>query len=166
MTDKNPRNFKMDDLIRSVFMNPCDAMAHADIVDEPAIEEQARAPSPNELADLEKLAEAAARLQDDIKANPDDRSKQLKVLKDELLDKMLTFKLNSLEIPGRPAIEVTTSRSTKANRKNLIATMQELLGDEKKGKTEALRIWDRLPMPESHSLKIPDPSPPEVDSPY
>jgi len=157
----------MGDLIRAIHMNPCDAMARADIVGEgPAIEEQDRSPTPNELAEIEKLAEDAARIQDELRAIKDDRPTKLKKLKAELLGRMLKHGMRELKIYGRPAIEVSSSRSTKPTRKSIIETLQRMHGDEKKGRKEAIKIWNAIEVTVSNSLKIPEPSPPEVEAPY
>jgi len=158
VTDKNPADINMGDLIQSVFLPDGKK-------EEPAIDEQDRAPSPNELAALEKLAEEAAQLQDELKQKEkDERPAKLKALKAELLGKMLSHGLKELKIFGRPTIEVVTTNSRKPTRKAIIATMEKM--DKEHGKENAIKIWNMIPMTPSTSLSIPDPSPPEEDAPY
>jgi hypothetical protein len=38
--------------------------------------------------------------------------------------------------------------------------------DPKKGREEAIKIWNGIPLSYSDSLQIPDPVPPEIDAPY
>ena len=155
--DKNPIDINMGDLIRSVFLNPCDAIAR---VEEPAICEQVKAPTEEELAEMEKLAEAAAQLQDEISQTPKDpRPGQLKALKGELLNRLLRHGMKELDIHGRPSIEVVTTSARKINRKVLMDTMGRL--DPENGKNNAVKIWNAIPMTPSDKLVIPDPSPPD-----
>lgn len=173
----------MGDIIRAMLGNPLDAMAKADIVaDEPAIAEQVKTLDDEGLKALVELAEKAAQKQDELKAAIGDKQGELKKLKGELKESMLKYGLKELRIAGRPPIELTEKSSRKANRKNIISTMQEAfvkkLTDEERrdskkvkeaeaeGKMKALNLWNAIPQTPSQSLSIPDPTPVEPDSPY
>ncbi len=137
-------------------MNPCDAIAKA-LEDEPAIEEQDSEPSSDDLEELEKLAMDAARLQDELKEIQGDRPTRLRNLKKQVLEKMLKHGLRELKLPDRPAIEVVTRNNRKPTKKAITGVL---------GKAEADKLWSSIEPTTSNSLEIPDPVPPEVESPY
>jgi len=181
-------DYNVGDLIRAMLGNPLDAIAKADIVPDqsvPAqqaraeasceqIAEQVRPPTQEEQAEIEALAESAAQLQDEIKALMGDRSKKMRALKDQLKDRFLRHGLKEVTIAGRPPIELTESKNRKPTRKAIIEVMQKTmiaqLGDEKEGKKQgkmkALNLWNAIEQTTSNSISIPDPSPPEMESPY
>jgi len=183
----DPGDFNLGDIIRVAFTDKAatlDNLAKADIIsdDEPAIEEQVRPPTDNELAEIELLAAKAAELQDRLKEVTGTMAGDLRKLKDQLKLKMLDHGLKELSIAGRPAIELTETSSRKPTRKAIIdvlekAAVGKLTEEERRdakklkaakadGKTKALNLWNAIEPTAGHSLKIPDPSPPEVDSPY
>lgn len=156
-------DYDMGDIIRGLLGNPLDAVAKAT---EPAISEQIVDASIDELKDLTALAEKAAKAQDELKSIIGTKQKDLRNLKNELKDRMLKHGLNDLRIAGRPPIEITESSSRKPTRKAIIEAMIKALGDEKEGKMKALNLWNMIEPTTSQSLKIPDASPVEPDSPY
>ena len=184
MTDIDPGYYDIGDIVRVAFTDkPLDALAKADIVpDAPAIAEQVRKPTPNELAAIEKIADDAARVQDELKAATGTKAADLRNLKAQLKDQMIRFGMNEITINGRPPIELTSSNSRKPTRKSIVDILEEAavkkLTEEqrrdakqvkkaqKEGKTKALNLWNMIPQSTSQSIRIPDPSPPEVDSPY
>jgi hypothetical protein len=184
MTDIDPGDYNIGDIVRVAFTDkPLDALAKADIVpDEPAIVEQVRKPTDNELAALEKLAGEAARTQDKLKAAQGSMPGDLKKLRAQLKEQMIRYGMTEVSIDGRPPIELTSSNSRKPTRKAIVAILEEAaekkLTEEqrrdakqvkkakKEGKTKALNLWSLIPQTTSQSVRIPDPSPPEVDSPY
>lgn len=161
-------------------MNPLDAMARSDIASEPAIDEQVRDPNEEELDRIRELASSAAQLQDEIKQVMGDRAARLSSMKKQLKEELLRFGLQEVRIAGRAPIELTTSNNRKATRKSIIETMQKLLvsqlGEnapeeavaeaEKEGKKRALNLWNNIERTTSYSLSIPDPAPPDLESPY
>jgi len=167
----NDPGYDMGDLIRAMLGNPLDALARADIVSDV---EPARPPSAGELAAIQDLAENAARLQDEIQAAVGDKGGELRKLKSQLKDQMLRHGLRDVSIAGRPPIELTESSSRKPTRKAIVSAMQKAmikqLGDEEKGmkegKMKALNLWNLIEPSKTNSLSIPDPSPPEMESPY
>ena len=166
MTDIDPGDYDIGDLVRVAFGNPLDALALADTKpDEPAIVEQLRAPTAEELAVMEKLASDAAIAQDKLKEAAGTLAADLKKLKAQLKEQMIRFGMSEITINGRPPIELTSSSSRKPTRKAIIAVLQKQLGD-KEGKMKALNLWNKIEPTVSQSVKIPDPSPPEVESPY
>jgi hypothetical protein len=184
MTDIDPGNYDIGDIVRVAFTDkPLDALAKADIVpDEPAIALQVRPPTDNELAVIEKIALDAAELQDKLKEAAGSLASDLKKLKDQLKEKMIRHGMTEVNISGRPPIELASSRSRKASRKAIIGVLEtaaekKLTEEErrdpkqvkrakKEGKTEALNLWNAIDYTTTQSVKIPDPSPPEVESPY
>jgi hypothetical protein len=156
-------------------------MAKADTAPD-QIEEQVRPPDQAELAAIEAIAQNAAQLQDEIRERMGDRAQRLKALKAELKGKLLQHGLKEITINGRPPIELTESNSRKPTRKAIIGVMEEAcakkLTDEERrepkklkaakaeGKMKALNLWNAIPYATSTSVKIPDPSPEELESPY
>lgn len=166
MTEElDPGDYNIGDLVRVAFgMNPLDALAKADT--EPAIEEQVRKPTDNELAEIEQIATDAAELQDALKEAVGDKQQRLRSLRNQLKDRMLRHGLKEIEIDGRPPIELTESSSRKPTRKAIISVLQKQLG-AKEGKMKALNLWNAIEPTTSHSVKIPDPVPAdEPESPY
>lgn len=175
MTD----DFSIGDVIRAAIGSPLDAIVKAD---ELAIEEQVRAPTDNELAELQKLASQAAELQDELRAAIGDKQQRLKILTSRLKDEMMSHGMKDITIAGRPPIELTERKNRKPTQKAIVAAMQEeerkkLTADqledpkEKKkaeaaGRARALHLWNSIEPTVSQSISIPDPSPPEVDAPY
>ena len=86
-------------------------------------------------------------------------------MKSELKDRMIQHGLKEVSIDGRPPIELTERSSRKPTRKAIIKAMQDEHGDAD-GKKKALKLWNSIEPAISHGLTIPDPSPPELDSPY
>jgi hypothetical protein len=184
VTDLDPGDYSIGDLIRVAFVDkPLDALAKADISpDEPAIEDQVRVPTDNEKAEIEEIAMKAAELHDELKAAMGNKPQRLKSLRAQLKEKMIRHGLTEVNINGRPPIELTSSSSRKASRKSIIGVLEaaavsklteeqrrdskQLKKAQKEGKTKALNLWNAIPMTPSQSVKIPDPTPPEVDSPY
>lgn len=184
MTDIDPGDYNIGDIVRVAFSDsPLDALAKADIVpDEPAIEEQVRKATDNEQAEIEGLAREAAELQDELKKSIGDKNTRLKSLRNQLKEKMILHGLKEVVINGRPPIELTSSSSRKASRKSIIEVLEDvavgkltddqrrdprqLKAAQKQGKTNALNLWNKIPMTDSQSVKIPDPAPAEMDSPY
>ena len=181
--DLDPGVYDIGDLVRVAFGQPLDALAQADIPPAaPAIEVQDRPPSDNELAVIEKLAADAAELQDKLKVAAGSMAADLKKLKAQLKEKMIRHGMSEVNINGRPPIELTSSNSRKPTRKAIIGVLEdasvkkltdEQRGDPKQlkaakreGKTKALNLWNAIDYTTSQSVKIPDPSPPEVEAPY
>lgn len=166
--EKQPINVDMADLINVIFMNPLDAVVKgiADD-DEEAIQRQIRPATPEEMADIESLAQRAALLQDEIKGLLGNKPRELAALKEQLLERMLNHGLPEVYVPGRPAIEVVVRNERKGSKKSLIAARtKELAGDKAKATEEITRLWNAIPQVPKESLSIPDPTPPEIDSPY
>lgn len=183
MSELDPGDFNIGDIVRVAFTDkPLDALAKADIVEDEPATEQVREPTSNELAALEKLAQEAAELQDKLKEATGTMPGELKKLKAQVKLTMLKHGMKELTISGRPAIELTESSSRKASRKSIIAVLEtaavkkltdeqrrdakQLKAAQKEGKTKALNLWNAIEPTVSQSLKIPEPSPPEVESPY
>jgi hypothetical protein len=159
------------DLINAIFKRPERVSAPEE--DEEQVKRQIRPATPQEMAEIEALAAKAALLQDEVKlilAKVDElvgaRSKMLSSMKAELLDRMLNHNLTEVWVPGRPAVEVVVKKERKASKKGIIAALSKSLGDEKKGALEGNALWNSLPQVDKQTLSIPDPSPPEGDSPY
>lgn len=165
--------YDIGDIIRASMGNPLDAIVKA-TAPEPAIVDQVRPATAEDLAAITATAEEAARLQDEIKATMGDRGRQLSKLKAELKDKMLKHGLRELTVNGRPPIELSESNSRKPTRKAIIKVLQDAyvlkLGDKKKGEAEgkmkALNLWNAIETVTSYSVSIPDPVPTEMESPY
>lgn len=184
MTDAlDPGDLNIGDIVRVAFSGPertLDNLVAADT--EPAIEEQIRPPTDNEKAEIEELARQAAELQDKLKEVQGDMPGELRSLKDQLKEKMLRHGMKEINIHGRGPIELTESSSRKGTRKSIIDVMErksvEQLTEEQRrdpkqlksakadGKKKALNLWNAIEPTVSQSLKIPDPAPPEVESPY
>jgi len=174
--------YDIGDIIRAALGNALDALARADIVTEPAIVDQVRPPTDEELAAITATAESAAQLQDEIKTVMGDRGRQLSKLKAELKDRMLKHGLRELTVSGRPPIELNESNSRKPTRKAIIATFQDSelkkLTEEQRrdsklkkkaeadGKMRGLNLWNAIETSTSYSVSIPDPVPTEMESPY
>jgi hypothetical protein len=150
-------DYHIGDIVRSVFGNPVDAIVAA-VVREEAIAEQVRPPTANEQAAMEAVASKAAALQDEIAELIGDRAKRLKALRAELTGKMIQHGIKELKIAGRPAIELTATRSRKANKKTITAALVKKLG-EKEGKMKAANLWNAIEWKNGHSLSIPQPAP-------
>lgn len=167
MSKRKKTELDIGDVLRAALGNPLDAMVKA-VESEPAKEslaEQAKAPTPLVLENLEKVATAAAELQDEIKGLVGEKQKQLNQLKGILKEQMLNHGLKQVTISGRPPIELTESVSRKPTRKGIIEILQKELG-EKEGKAKGMSLWNQLEPTTSYSLSIPDPNPPEIESPY
>lgn len=176
----NTPDYDIGDILRAALGCPLDAVVQA--TSEPAIEEQVRPPTKEELAEITELAEKAARLQDEVRELVGDKNRELSALKKQLKQKFLDHGMEELQIAGRPPIELTTSNARKANRKTIVAAYQkrelELLTDEQRrdpkakkkaeaeGKRKGLNLWNTIDMTTSHSLSIPDPSPPDLEPDY
>ncbi len=171
--------FSIGDIIRAACINPLDAIVRADGLEGPAIDEQVRAPTDNELAELEQIAFDAARVQDELRAAVGDLDKKLRGLRDQLKERLLRHGLKEVVIAGRPPIELTESNSRKPTRKSIIEVLEaaevskivnpspKALKEAKaKGKMKALNLWNAIPQSTSYGISIPDPTPPEVDSSY
>lgn len=167
--EKSPINIEMTDLINAIFHNPLDAVAKA-LDDEEEVQRQIRPATPEELAAIEALAQKTALLQDELKAliatHIGTKSKELSVLKDQLLESMLNHNLSEVWVKGRPPIEVVVKKERKASKKSIIAALSKINGDPKKGTEEGNKLWNTIPQVDKETLSIPDPSPPEIDSPY
>jgi hypothetical protein len=159
-------NYDIGDLIRAAHLGSPDVLARSDTALEGLIiAEQVRPPNPKELEEIQELASQAAQIQDYIKEALGNKSRELRNLKAQLKDRLLRHGLSELSIPGRPPIELTSSNGRRATRKSLIAVLQKEFGD-KEGKMKALNLWNKIEPTVSHSISIPDPSPPEIESPY
>jgi|3_EtaG_2_1085321.scaffolds.fasta_scaffold00329_5 hypothetical protein len=162
----NEVDYDIGDLIRAACLGPLDALARADTIpDGAAIEEQVRPANSQELAEIEELASQAAQIQDFIKSTIGSKSQELRKLKAQLKERLLKHGMSEVNIDGRPPIELTTSSSRKGTRKSIITVLQKEFGD-KDGKMKALNLWNKIDPTTSHSISIPDPSPPEIESPY
>lgn len=175
MTD----DYDIGDVIRAALGNPLDAIAQAS---EPAIEEQVSSPTSNEQAEIEALAMEAAQLQDELRAAIGDKQSRLRGLTGRLKDQMLKHGMRSVIVAGRPPIELVERSNRKPTRKAIIDVLQneelKQLTDEQskdpkvrqkamdQGKTKALNLWNKIEPTISQSITIPEPTPPEVDSPY
>lgn len=135
------------------------------------------------MQEIEELCSQAAQLQDELKAKePDDRPARLKKLRAEIKDRMLKHGLRDVTIAGRPPIELAESNSRKPTRKAIIAVYEKdaiskLTEEERRdpkakkkamqeGKRLALNLWNSIEPTTSHSVKIPDPAPVDMESPY
>lgn len=168
MIELDPGDYNIGDIVRVAFTDKSatlDNLAKADIVSEPAIDQQVRKPTDNEQAEIEKIATEAAELQDELKKVVGDKQRRLKSLRDQLKEKMIHHGLNEVTISGRPPIELASSSSRKPTRKAIISVLQEQLG-KKEGKMKALNLWNAIEPTTSQKITIPDPAPPEMDSPY
>lgn len=168
--DQCPIDIGMEDLINSIFLNPLDATVRALAREDEQLQRQIKPPSAQDMAEVEALALRAATLQDEVHELLSrfvaSRSKELAGLKDQLLERMLGHGLSAVEIPGRPAIEVVVRNERKASKKSIQAAFQKILGDSKKAAQEANQLWNSIPQVQKESLVIPEPTPPEIDSPY
>lgn len=149
---------------------------------EAAIADQVRPPTSEEMKEIEELCASAAQLQDELKAETDDRPARLKALRDEIKDRMLKHGLRDVVIAGRPPIELAESNSRKPTRKAIVDVYvkdaiskltEEQQRDpklkkkaEQEGKRLALNLWNAIEPSTSFSVKIPDPAPTEMESPY
>ncbi len=149
--------YHIGDIVRSAFGNPVDAIVAA-LVREEAVDEQVRPPTSNEQAAIEAVATEAAALMDEISQLMGDRASKLKALRADLTGKMLKHGLKEIKIAGRPAIELTPTRSRKANKKTITAALVKKLG-EKEGKMKAANLWNAIEWKNSHALSIPQPAP-------
>lgn len=161
-------DWDLGDILRASLGHPLDALAAI-----PAVDQQVRAATPNELAAIEVVAEKAARLQDEIKAAVGEKGGELRKLKDQLKQSLLQHGLKELTIAGRPPIELSETKNRKPTRKAIVATMQDALVDElgeveakKEGKIRAFKLWASIKPTIGHSLSIPDPSPPDIEPSY
>lgn len=157
---ESPDSFDIGDIIRSIHLNPLDAIVKSPAMSEEQVVEQVRPPTADELAEIEELAFKAGEIQDQIKGLLGDRPKELARLKDQLKERLLRHGLKEVSIAGRPPIELTESNSRKATRAAIIDVMVNKLGP-KEGKMKALNLWNQLPQSTSYSISIPDPSPPD-----
>ena len=164
------------DVIRTTLGKPAKSDAPEELAS------QVRPPTSEEMAEIENIATEAARLQDELRAVDDDRPARLRKLVGELKIRMLAHGLTDVVISGRPPIELGTTNNRKPTRKGIIAAFQDLELEklteeqrrdtklvkeaESKGKQNGLNFWNRIEPTTSHSVKIPDPTPPEVESPY
>jgi len=153
-------DYHIGDIIRVAFGNPVDAVASA-VAREDAIAEQVRPATDNEKAEMEAVAIKAAALQDEIAEAMGDKGSRLRALRSDLTGRMLKHGVKELKIAGRPAIELTDTRSRKANKKSITAALVKKLG-EKEGKMKAANLWNALAWTNGHKLSIPQPAP-EVD---
>ena len=151
-------DYHISDIVRAAFGNPVDALVAALVREDEAVAEQVRPPTANEQAAIEVVASKAAALQDEISHLMGDRGKKLKALRAELTGKMLKHGMKELKIAGRPAIELTATRSRKANKKTITAALVKKLG-EKEGKMKAANLWNAIEWKNGHSLSIPQPAP-------
>lgn len=149
------------DIIRAAFGNPVDAIAAA-VAREEAVAAQVRPPTDNERAAIEKLATETAALQDEIAELLGDRGKRLSSMKKDLTGRMIAHGLKEIVISGRPAIELTQTRSRKGTRKAIVAALIEKLG-EKEGKMKGANLWNAIKFVEGHKLSIPSPVPESGD---
>jgi len=181
VTNIDPGNYNIGDIVRVAFGDsPLDALAKADIVpDDPAIEQQVRAPTDNELAEIEALAMKAAAIQDKLKGAQGTMPGDLSKLRDQLKEKLMQHGMTEVVIHGRPPIELTASNSRKPTRKAIVAILEDAAAkkltdgerrDDRKvkqakmeGKTKALNLWNMIPQVTSFSVKIPDPAPIEEE---
>jgi len=183
---EDPGDYDIGDIVRVAFTDNekvLDNIVAADTKpDEPAIEEQVRKPTDNELAEIEQLARRAAEIQDKLKEVQGDMPGELRKLKDQLKDSMMRHGLTDVSVSGRPPIELTSSSNRKPTRKAIISVLEEAavkqLTDEQRrdpkqlkkakteGKTKALNLWNAIEPTTSYSVKIPDPAPEEPESPY
>lgn len=147
-----------------------------------AIADQVRPPTSEEMREIEELCAKAAKLQDELRAVVDTRPAELKKLRAEIKDRMLLHGLQDVVIAGRPPIELAESNSRKPTRKAIIDVyekdaLKKLTEEQKRdpkakkkalqeGKRLALNLWNAIEPTTSHSVKIPDPTPTEVESPY
>ena len=157
------------DIVRATFGLP--EVALAGIPE--TIEEQVRPPTQEEELEIEKLAQSAATLQDEIKELLGDKAGRVQKMRAELKDRMLRHGLTEVTIAGRPPIELTSSNSRKPTRKAIMTVLQkayvEKLGEKegmKEGTMKALNLWNAIEQTTSYSVKIPDVTPDEVSSPY
>ena len=149
---------------------------------EPAIADQVRPPTSDEMREIEELCTKAALLQDELSAIKDDRPGRLKKLRDEIKLRMLKHGLRDVVIAGRPPIELAESSSRKPTRKAIVDVYvrdavskltEEQRRDpkltkkaEQEGKRLALNLWNAIEPSTSFSVKIPEAAPTEIESPY
>ena len=168
------------DIIRGSLGNPLDAIIKAALPG-PAIADQVRPPTTDEMRGIEEVAEKAAQLQDEL-SELSPKFGELKRLKTELKAQMMKHDLREVVIAGRPPIELNESNSRKPTRAAIVAVMQEAevkkLTEEQRrdpklkkkaeadGKMRALNLWNAMPQSTSYSVSIPAPAPTEMESPY
>lgn len=162
LVTKKYDDLNIGDIIRATLGNPLEAIAKAEGLAPPAIEEQVRLPTANEMVVIEELASEAARLQDEIRDLLGDRQKRLSSLKDQLKDQMLQRGLKEINLTGRPPIELSESKNRRPTKKSIVEALQSLLG-EKEGKEKGEAVWNRIEPSISYSLSIPDPVGPTED---
>lgn len=153
------------DVIRVAFGNPLDAIAAAlkrQEEEEEALAEQVRPATQVEQAAMEKVATETASLQDELSALVGDKQTRLKNLRKDLTGRMIKHGLKELKIAGRPAIELTTTRSRKGTRKSIVAAMVAKLG-EKEGKMKGTNLWNAIAFTDGVKLTIPAPLPESGD---
>lgn len=151
-------DYHIGDIVRAAFGNPVDALVAALVREDEAVDEQVRPPTANEQAAIEAVASNAAALMDEISQLMGDRASKLKALRADLTGRMLKHGIKELKIAGRPAIELTATRSRKANKKTITAALVKKLG-EKEGKMKAANLWNAIEWKNGHSLSIPAPAP-------
>ena len=167
----NDPGYDLGDIIR-LSLGPPEAVLNA-MAAIPETPEEVAPPSDNEMAEIEKLATDAAALQDFIKEAIGSKSGDLRKLKAQLKERLIHFGLKEVTIAGRPPIELNESKTRKPTRKAIVSVMQKQLVEElgeteakKEGKLRAFKLWASIEQSTSQSLSIPDPSPPEMESPY
>ena len=150
-------DYHIGDIVRAAFGNPVDALVAA-LVREEAVDEQVRPPTANEQAAIEGVASEAAAWEEGVGQMMGDGGYKREALRGDLTGKMLKHGLKELKIAGRPAIELTATRSRKANKKTITAALVKKLG-EKEGKMKAANLWNAIEWKNGHRLSIPAPAP-------
>ena len=135
------------------------------------VQRQTRPATPEEMIEIEALAQKTATLQDELKLIIErvvgGRSKELAGLKAQLLDRMLTHNLTEVWVRGRPPIEVVIKNERKSSKKAIIAALTKMHGgDTKKAAAEANTLWNTIPQTKKPTLSIPEASAPDIQSPY
>jgi hypothetical protein len=118
------------------------------------------AASPKDTEEMREMAERAAKVFDEIEDlyRPiagliAAKEKELKVLKEELVDRMLSHGTKNIKIQDRPPLELVTKKDKQKTMKEFIRIL---------GPDEGKKLWNSLTMDEHHSLKIPQATPPDA----
>lgn len=156
-------NKPLDQLALVVPQSVAGSGAGAPVVQEveaAALPRQIIAASTKDVEEMREMAEKAAQVFDEIEdlyrpvaGSIAAKEKELKLLKEELVERMLSHGTKNVKIQDRPPLELVTKKDKQKTMKEFI----RILGPEP-GKN----LWNSLATDEHHSLKIPQATPPEA----